>query len=188
MQKKKYWVPHNWIETYLKPRYPHLVQPLLECAQLCNEAIEKDYLTDEAMQTILLQSKRTERVLSDQVMKMVNILSNYFDVIKTDTESLLNDPKAHIRVRAFELFKITNNNGKEHEEMLRRGFKDRSIKVRNIAVHHAFQYKKTQLIPELKALANNEKDQEMKDYITEGLAYYLEDGFIIDYEKGSGSL
>lgn len=185
IKKSNFRVPNNWVDTYLKVRYPELVEPFLQCARICEHALWKEKLDQNDLDVLIENAKKPQAVLSGNVAEMIGKLANFFELADQTYKQLYADRKAHIRLNAFDAFGNPNRDLEQYKELLIKAFNDRSSKIRETVMFQALEFG---LKDEVKKAVENEKNQEAKEWLHERVRK-KEDGFLIEFdEKGTITL
>jgi hypothetical protein len=151
----------NWIQDYLKPRFPDLVQPFQDARRIRQDALDTGKLSDESLGKLIESAHNPHKALSENVARMIGELADHFENAQEGIKLLFRDTKQQVRINALIALEF-HNLSNIHEEMLTSALKDRSTQIRILAADKILIFYLQQLLPELDAAILREKDPRVK--------------------------
>jgi hypothetical protein len=86
----------SWVQNFLKPRYPYLVQPFLNAVEIHKNAIENNDLPDDSLNKLILYAHNPHKALSENASSMLGELADHFDNARDAIKSLAADSQLHV--------------------------------------------------------------------------------------------
>lgn len=151
----------SWVNEYLQPNHPGLVQPFLNAVKIYQNALSTNVLPNDALSMLMMYIHDPHKALSENVATMLGELADHFENARNDIRTLLTDSHRHVRINALVALH-SHNLSPLHEELLKTALSDRSAEVRILAADKALIFGLQQLRPELDIAIQREKNPRTK--------------------------
>jgi hypothetical protein len=181
MNHIKFSIHENWVRDYLQPRYPELVAPYREAAQITLDAARNGVLSDADLSILLTHAADRRTVLSINVASMLGKLAGLFPPVEQAIERMAQSSKQITRQNAV-LALLDIPPCALHKRIYTAALQDKSKKIRIFAARDIQCYGIASLIPALEQAVENEQDAEVQKNLDFHLSL-LRDGWLIDPQE-----
>jgi hypothetical protein len=167
-----------WVRDYLTPNYPQLVVPFVEAVRAFDRVVESGVLASVELDTMLRCAEIRSALVGASAAGLLGELAARFPAARNAVSKMSRDSKVHVRVNALvalhsaEPFDL-------HEEVLRTALTDRSAQVRRLAADKAMQFGLRQLLPDLEAAIEAERNLSVRKNLVWEHAL-LRDGYFLE--------
>lgn len=171
-----------WLQSYLRPRYPELEEPILRAIDAFDAIQETGRITPDRLAPIIdaVQSPRTP--LSENASNLLSRLTGHYSEACNALQVLSHHSQSHVRFNAI----ISTGNSTPCPlalQIVREGLRDKSSRVRTKAADWILRRRFRECISDLEAALALEKHAETRETIDCGLRL-LRDGYILGDERG----
>jgi hypothetical protein len=171
----------NWLETYLRPRFPDLEAPLLEAFDACDEIEESGEVSEENLARLLRAMNSHRRPLYENICGCMEKLSVKFEPVQSAILEMSRSTKAHVRFNAILCLGYDTPHGLT-DTVLKSGLMDKSARVRAKAGDYILRLDNKRVLPELSEAHACEKNPGTRDTLAFGLKL-VRDGYILEKKK-----
>ena len=171
----RYKTPENWIQEYLQPRHPELVEPFRRAGKITEVALQTENLADSDLGILLEHATSGKAILSDNVGDMLGKLANTFPSAQQALETMAQSKKVSTRAQALASLLFVPP-CPLHERVYTATLKDRSKKIRRLAAHNIRLQGMAVLLPALTHAVACETDADTCQHMQYNLAL-LQDGY-----------
>jgi len=171
-------VDEDWIDEYLRPRFPELVAPYIQAQKAISESRLSQCIEQENRTILLRACSSSRRPLSENVAQMLGHLDSKVKSVDEVIRDLFESKLACARISAIIALgcrKIANI----HKEILPRALRDRSNKVRQLAADLIGELKLTEFAPLLQKAAPFERDKGAQETLLFE-ANMLSNGYVVE--------
>ena len=179
--RPQFLIPENWIRDYLEPRYPDLVEPYRQAAQITASAMQSGQLDDADLQVLLTHAASRKTVLSNNVGDMLGKLAKSFPSALAALEQMAQGSKVGLRSQAL-LSMLRLPPSPVHERMYSAALSDKSKNIRMIAAQNIQSQAMAVLLPQLAHAIECETDDAARQQLTQCLGL-LRDGFVLETDE-----
>ncbi|WP_028455606.1 hypothetical protein [Chitinilyticum litopenaei] len=177
MSTVKYKIPENWINTYLAPRYPDLVAPFREAADITLSALQNGQLDNSELATLLTYAASPKSILAENVVEMLGKLANAFPSAQEAIAEMATSKKQAMRSKALMALQFLAP-GPLHEQIYANALRDTSKTIRATAAQVIQKSNLKTLLPVLAAAIECESDEEIRSWLNDSHSI-LRDGYCL---------
>ena len=166
----------SWVEVYLRPRYPELVEGYVEARGIVFSAQSTKHLATVDVQRLVAMAQSERKPLGENVSCMLGELAVSFPQAQDALRQLALSPAAHCRINALAALDSFPPSAL-HFELIERLLQDKSTKVRALAASKALSCGARGLLSALGSAIEREKNPELRAEL-EWNRSLLRDGYI----------
>lgn len=175
-----------WIRETIRKRDPDLEEPLLAAIDAYDAICETARISPELLRPIVEAASSSRIPLYDTATTFLSKLTDRFPEVCDAVKAMFEAPRSHVRFNAI-LCLGSSTPPNLTFELLRRGLRDKSVRVRWKAADRAGRLRLRDLVPELEKALVIEKDSKASRTIHLELRL-LRDGYILEPSGGGFTL
>jgi hypothetical protein len=122
----------DWVEEYLKPRYPELVKNYLEASRIFRGAKERGVVVPKELNKLVGLASSSRRPLGQNAASMLGELYEVDKTVAVGIRRLAQGTRVHERINALVALDSCATDSL-HYELLAEALSDRSARVRELA-------------------------------------------------------
>lgn len=164
-----------WLQSYLRPRYPELEEPILRAIDAFDAIQETGQITPERLSPITDAITSRRQTLSVEASRILSLLTSKFPEVCDVIVSLSQHAQSHVRFNSL-LCLSEAMPPQSTLQILRQGLRDKSAKVRWKAASLILGFRLRECLSDLEAAAAKEKVAQTKEWIERDF-YLLRDGY-----------
>ena len=165
----------RWVDEYLEPRYPELVEPFWAALHAYEQIISDGHVRKDLLDLIVSAASSPRRPLADSVIGDLMDLTAKFPEARDSVVGMASSPEKHVRFNALRCID-KNAPGSFTRRLLKNGLVDSSKHVRLLAGYRTSSLRQIQLIPDLERAVQSEGDPKTKSELRHNLRI-LRDGY-----------
>ena len=168
-----------WIQDYLQPRYPELVELLLGAADAFDRAKLGGNLDPEDLQILADAASSARTPLGESAALMLGQLARDSALARDAIIRMSKGRKVHIRVNALVALQSFDPCDL-HKTVARLALHDPSARLRELAADLVRRWRMSDLLPELEASIQRERNDDLRKTL-EAQRDLLRDGYKIEH-------
>lgn len=173
----------NWVETYLRPRYPELVDEHQAAVKAYNAAVRTGSLDTRALTTLVDLAQHRSSILRGQGAEMIGRLSNAFPSARVAIADLLASRRANARDSALMALRF-HQLSPLYAELLPEALCDKSHRIRGVAAEIVLTRGLVELMPLLEQTLSQDPHDGTREFLRQCLSF-MKDGYVIDSDDGA---
>jgi hypothetical protein len=165
----------SWIDGYLKPRHPDLVNDYLEASRLFRSAKAAGSISTTALSALTRHAESPRKPLGENAASMLGELYDIDGKVGESIRKLAAGRALHSRVNALVALGSCRTT-LLHEELFATALGDRSARVRTLAADKIVSRGMRQLLAKLTSACLSETNEKVKDELRADIDY-LKQGY-----------